>query len=191
MTFLLNPQARDVYYHQRDITTSMVIRLFNSKIIARYQYYCKHFSQSTRPFRILGLQQIAVGSKDKKALESFWIDKLGINKIGSYKSEKENVDEDILTIGRGLSAVEIDIMTPINEEISPKVHIPALNHIGLWIDDLQAAHDSLTSQGVLFAGGIRKGASGHNVAFIHPKSAVGVLVELVQAPHDVIAFYSN
>mmetsp|Transcript_12204 Transcript_12204/g.11040 ORF Transcript_12204/g.11040 Transcript_12204/m.11040 type:complete len:170 (+) Transcript_12204:3-512(+) len=169
----------------------MIKRLRNLKIIAKYQNNYKYFSQSIRPFRILGLQQIAVGSKDKKALESFWIDKLGISKIGSYKSEKENVDEDILTIGRGLSAVEIDIMTPINEEISPKVHIPALNHIGLWVDDLQAAHDSLSSQGVLFAGGIRKGASGHNVTFIHPKSAVGVLVELVQAPHEVITFYNN
>jgi lactoylglutathione lyase len=31
-------------------------------------------------------------------------------------------------------------------------------------------------------GGIRKGAAGHDVCFIHPKSAEGVLIELVQAP---------
>ena len=45
----------------------------------------------------------------------------------------------------------------------------------------------LEEKGMQFTpGGIRKGASGHDVCFIHPKSAVGVLVELVQAPDDVI-----
>ena len=50
-------------------------------------------------------------------------------------------------------------------------------------------------QGVRFTpGGIRPGASGHNVTFIHPKGnekspigGAGVLIELVQAPPDVIA----
>ena len=68
-----------------------------------------------------------------------------------------------------------------------QVHIPALNHIGLWIDNLEACVRELEEKGIRFTpGGIRKGASGHNVCFIHPKSAVGVLVELVQAPQDVI-----
>jgi lactoylglutathione lyase len=79
-------------------------------------------------------------------------------------------------------------MQPIDAEKSPKVHQPALNHIGLWVDSLENAVDELEGKGVRFTpGGIRKGAAGHNVAFIHPKSAVGVLVELVQAPDDVIA----
>lgn len=41
------------------------------------------------------------------------------------------------------------------------------------------------------AGGIRKGAAGHDVAFIHPKSACGVLVELVQAPEAIIKHFSE
>jgi lactoylglutathione lyase len=69
-----------------------------------------------------------------------------------------------------------------------------LNHIGLWVDDLPAAVDWLGSQGVRFTpGGIRKGASGHDVTFIHPKgndqspiSGNGVLIELVQATPEVI-----
>lgn len=47
---------------------------------------------------------------------------------------------------------------------------------------------------VVFSGGIRKGASGFDVCFIHPKgndqfplSGEGVLIELVQAPAEVIA----
>ena len=67
------------------------------------------------------------------------------------------------------------------------MHIPALNHIGLWVDDLDNAFVKLQDKGIRFApGGIRKGAAGHNVAFIHPKSAEGVLVELVQAPQEML-----
>ena len=62
-----------------------------------------------------------------------------------------------------------------------------LNIVGLWVDSLPLAVKILTEKGIKFTpGGIRKGAGGHDVAFIHPKSAVGVLVELVQAPPEII-----
>ena len=65
---------------------------------------------------------------------------MGLKKVGDFKSEKDNVDEDILTIGKGpLGTVEIDLMAPLDPEKSPKVHIPALNHIGLWVDNLENA----------------------------------------------------
>ena len=148
---------------------------------------CRSIS-SGRSFRILGIQQVAIGGLDKKALSDFWVDTLGIGKVGTYKAEKENVDEDILKLGKGVHAVEIDIMQPLNPDVTPKVHIPALNHLGLWVDDLPACVNELEGKGIKFTpGGIRKGASGFDVCFIHPKSAVGVLVELVQAPDDVIA----
>jgi lactoylglutathione lyase len=51
------------------------------------------------------------------------------------------------------------------------VHTTPLNHIGLWIDDLPVAVEWLTSQGVRFApGGIRKGAAGFDITFLHPKA---------------------
>ncbi|TGL57609.1 VOC family protein [Leptospira sarikeiensis] len=147
-----------------------------------------------RPFKILGIQQIAVGGDSKEKLKKFWVDTLGLENTGSFRSEKENVDEDILRMGKGPYAVEVDIMEPVDPSKSPKVNDPKLNHIGLWVDDIHKAVEWLTSQGVRFTpGGIRKGAAGHEVTFIHPKgneefplSAEGVLVELVQAPADVI-----
>ncbi|MCZ8238755.1 MAG: VOC family protein [Leptospiraceae bacterium] len=147
-----------------------------------------------RPFKVLGVQQIAIGGEDKSKLEKFWVEIMGLSKISSFRSEKENVDEDILSIGKGAFAVEVDIMQPIDPSKSPKVHEPKLNHIGLWIDDLAKAVEWLSSQGVRFTpGGIRKGAAGYDVCFIHPKgneqfplSSEGVLLELVQAPQDVI-----
>ncbi|MBA3461679.1 MAG: VOC family protein [Deltaproteobacteria bacterium] len=141
-------------------------------------------STPTRPFRVLGLQQIAIGGPSKDALRALWVDLLGIPVTGTFRSEKENVDEDILSI----AGVEIDLMQPIDPEAKPKVHEPRLNHLGLWIDNLPAAVAWLTEKGLQFTpGGIRKGAAGHDVCFIHPRSAEGVLIELVQAPAEVIA----
>jgi lactoylglutathione lyase len=143
----------------------------------------------TRPFRVLGIQQIAIGGPSKAALRGLWVDLFGIPATGTFRSEKENVDEDILS----LAGVEIDLMEPIDPAKSPKVHEPRLNHLGLWVDDLAAAVEWLTAQGVRFTpGGIRKGAAGHDVCFIHPKgddksprSGEGVLIELVQAPPNL------
>lgn len=141
-------------------------------------------SFTTKPFKVLGLQQIAIGSLNKPDLTKFWSDTLGIPKISSFKSEMENVDEDILQLGSGPTAVEIDLMSPIDPERPPKVHIPALNHIGLWVDNLQECVKYLESKGVRMApGGIRRGASGFDVTFVHPKSTGGVLLELVQHPN--------
>jgi lactoylglutathione lyase len=150
---------------------------------------------SDRPFRILGVQQIAVGALDKSGLGKLYVELFGLEKTGNYKNERENVDEDIVRIGKGALAVEIDLMQPIDPEKSPKVHVPQLNHFGLWVDDLRAAVDWLTKQGVRFTpGGIRRGAGGHDVCFIHPKGndeapigGQGTLIELVQAPAEVIA----
>ncbi|MBI3525687.1 MAG: VOC family protein [Betaproteobacteria bacterium] len=147
-----------------------------------------------RPFRILGLQQIAVGGASKERLKKLWVDLFGLNITGNYRSERENVDEDIATLGNGPFQVEVDLMQPLDPAKKPAVHEPPLNHIGLWVDDLPQAVEWLMAQGVRFApGGIRKGAAGHDIAFLHPKaseefplSGEGVLIELVQAPPEVV-----
>jgi len=147
-----------------------------------------------RPFNVLGIQQIAIGGEDKGKLARFWVDIMGLEKVKTFKSEMENVDEDVLKIGDGPHAVEVDIMQPVDIEKKPRVHEPKLNHVGLWIDDLPKAVEWLQQQGVRFTpGGIREGASGFDVCFIHPKGneefplcSEGVLVELVQAPEEVV-----
>jgi lactoylglutathione lyase len=154
---------------------------------------------SERPFRVLGLQQIAVGALDKGKLRELWVDILGLEAHGNFRSESENVDEDIAVAGAGPFKVEVDLMQPIDPEKRPKVHDPALNHVGLWIDDLAAAVAWLEGRGVRFTpGGIRKGAAGYDVCFIHPKGSddapvggQGVLIELVQAPPEVVEAFSR
>jgi lactoylglutathione lyase len=148
-----------------------------------------------RPFQVLGLQQVAIGGTSKAQLRRLWVDLLGLTPTGTFRSPRENVDEDICTLGTGAHAVEVDLMEPIDPQGKPAVHATPLNHIGLWIDDLPRAVQWLTAQGVRFApGGIRAGAAGHDVCFVHPKSNAqfpyageGVLIELVQAPPAVIS----
>lgn len=149
---------------------------------------------ATRPFRILGIQQIAIGGPSKDKLRTLWVDMLGLNVTGNFVSERENVDEDICSIGSGPLKVEVDLMQPLDAEKKPAVHTTPLNHVGLWVDNLPLAVEWLTAQGVRFApGGIRRGAAGYDITFLHPKSndefpisGEGVLIELVQAPQEVI-----
>lgn len=148
----------------------------------------------SKPFKILGIQQIAIGGPDKGKLKSLWVDMLGLQVKSTFVSERENVDEDICALGSGPTAVEVDLMQPLDPQKKPAVHATPLNHVGLWVDDLPKAVEWMTANGVRFApGGIRKGAAGYDICFIHPKGndefpvgGEGVLIELVQAPPEVV-----
>jgi lactoylglutathione lyase len=149
----------------------------------------------SKPYKILGIQQIAIGGTDKTRLRKLWVDVLGLTVTGNFVSERENVDEDICAIGSGPHKIEVDLMQPLDLDKKPAVHTTPLNHVGLWVDDLPKAVEWMTANGVRFApGGIRKGAAGFDICFIHPKSndefpiaGEGVLIELVQAPPDIVA----
>ncbi len=153
----------------------------------------------TRPFKILGVQQIAIGGPSKDRLRTLWVDMFGLEVTGNFKSERENVDEDITAMGTGPFKVEVDLMQPLDPEKKPAVHTTPLNHVGLWVDDLPKCVEWLTAQGVRFApGGIRKGAAGFDITFLHPKGneefpigGEGVLIELVQAPPEVVSAFAK
>lgn len=152
-----------------------------------------------RPFKVLGIQQIAIGGPSKDQLKKLWVDMLGLEITGTFVSERENVDEDICAMGAGPFKVEVDLMQPVDPEKKPAVHATPLNHVGLWIDDLPTAVEWLSANGVRFApGGIRKGAAGFDITFLHPKGneefpigGEGVLIELVQAPQEVVDAFAK
>ena len=152
-----------------------------------------------RPFKVLGVQQIAIGGLDKGRLRKLWVEMFGLEVTGTFKSASENVDEDICALGAGAFKVEVDLMQPLDPDKKPAVHQTPLNHVGLWIDDLPRAVEWLSAQGVRFApGGIRRGAAGFDICFIHPKGneqspvgGEGVLIELVQAPAEVVDAFAK
>ena len=141
------------------------------------------------------IRQVVIRGLDKQRLRALWVDMLGLTVKSTFVSERENVDEDACELGSGPTAVEVDLMQPLDPDKKPAVHTTPLNHVGLWVDDLPKAVEWMTAHGVRFApGGIRKGAAGHDICFIHPKGneqfpigGEGVLIELVQAPPDVVA----
>ncbi|HVN43560.1 MAG TPA: VOC family protein [Steroidobacteraceae bacterium] len=148
-----------------------------------------------KPFRILGIQQVAIGGPSKERLRALWVDLFGLTVTGTFRSERENVDEDICALGSGPTKVEVDLMEPLDPAGKPAVHATPLNHIGLWVDDLPVAVEWLAQHGLRFApGGIRRGAAGYDICFVHPKGndefpigGEGVLIELVQAPPEVVS----
>ena len=140
--------------------------------------------------RLLARLDLLVASKRDRT-----IGQTGLAVKSSFVSERENVDEDICELGRGAGAFEVDLMQPLHPDRKPAVQRTPLNHVGLLVDDLAAAVQWMTVHGVRFApGGIRKGAAGHDICFIHPQGndefPIGgeeVLIELVQAPKEVVA----
>jgi lactoylglutathione lyase len=110
---------------------------------------------TTRPFKVLGVQQIAIGGPSKDRLRTLWVDMFGLEVTGNFVSERENVDEDITAMGKGPFKVEVDLMQPLDPEKKPAVHTTPLNHVGLWIDDLPKAVEWLGAM----ACALRRGAS--------------------------------
>ena len=137
---------------------------------------------SQRPFKVLGVQQIAIGGPDKVRLQKLWVDMFGLEVTGTFRSERENVDEDICAMGSGPFKVEVDLMQPLDPEKKPAVHTTPLNHIGLWIDKLPQAVQWLTEQAQ------RPGQ------LLHLRNRAAQLSGLVQAGRPVHAngrYYEN
>ena len=179
------------------------------------QNLAKSWGQAMQTFQTMDLGGIVPPAQDAvpqltfsqeklKELQAAYLEEatalwnLGLDLTGTYKSDRENVDEDICAMGVGPFKVEVDLMQPLDLDKKPAVHNTPLNHVGLWIDNLPVAVEWLSQQGVRFApGGIRKGAAGFDICFIHPKGSEelpiggeGVLIELVQAPDEVVKAFS-
>jgi lactoylglutathione lyase len=94
---------------------------FSTIIARRSVARAAYLSTKTRPFRILGVQQVAIGCEEKGPLDALWKDIFGLKASATKRLEKENVEEDIIKLGPPPYEVELDLMTPIDPEKSPKV----------------------------------------------------------------------
>jgi lactoylglutathione lyase len=147
-----------------------------------------------RPFRILGVQSIALGSENKAAMLKLWSELFGLEHSGTFKSMDGNIDVDVLRLQTGERSVEISIMEPISGKADSKKRRAPLHRIGLWVDDLPAAVQYLKDHGVNFVErGLRSIQAGYDVACIHPRhtekhphSGCGIFIELIQAPPEMI-----
>jgi lactoylglutathione lyase len=124
----------------------------------------------SRPFEILGLQQIAVGAASKEPLRKLWVDMLGLAPSGHFVSEKENVDEDIVLLGSGPFQVEVDLMQPLDPARSPRVDQPAEPRRPVGGQPAGGGGMADGARRALRAGRHPQGRVGHDIAFLHPKA---------------------
>lgn len=123
---LIRPNLRKIHKVTRNTTSIFSETKTHTYFQQQQQTSFRYANTTSRPFKILGLQQVAVGSTDASSMQKLWVETFGLEKIGSFTSEKENVAEDILTLGsdeNGSVSVEVDLMCPLDEEKSPKVSL--------------------------------------------------------------------
>ncbi len=140
------------------------------------------------------LDHVGIAVKDLQAALSFYRDALGLTVDVPEDVASQKVRAHFIPVGEGdrgagAPGVRLELLeaTAADSAIAKYVERrgPGLHHITLRVDDLRAAVAQLTARGVrLVDAQPRPGAEGSQVAFIHPSSAHGVLVELKQGTTD-------
>ena len=128
------------------------------------------------------LDHIGIAVKDLAAAIAFYRDALGLEIEAPEEVASQRVRAHFVEVGGAklelLEATAAD--SPIARYVDKRG--PGLHHITLRVDDIEAALAQLKAHGArLIDEQPRPGAEGSLVAFIHPASAHGVLVELKQA----------
>ena len=134
-------------------------------------------------FKILGVDHIGVAVNDLDETQNFWT-AIGLPCTGQETVAEQKVTTTFNPTPNGseielLAATEPD--SPIAKFIEKNGGRGGIQHIALRVDDLPAAIAELQEKGILMIDTKpRKGAGGADIAFVHPKSTFGVLLELCQ-----------
>lgn len=112
----------------------------------------------------------------------FWGDALGLDSVHTEVVEDQKVRVAMLPLGES----RIELLEPTSEDSPISKFLEkrggGIHHIAVAVDDIQASLAKLKANGMrLIDETPRVGAEGCLVAFVHPSSANGVLLELVQA----------
>jgi methylmalonyl-CoA/ethylmalonyl-CoA epimerase len=127
------------------------------------------------------IDHLGIAVKSISDALAFYRDALGLELAGSETVDDQEVRVALLPVGEA----RIELLEPVSGETPVGRFITkrgeGLHHICYEVDDLLSKLDELRSRGVgLLDGYPRRGAEGKLVAFLHPASAHGVLVELVE-----------
>ena len=134
-------------------------------------------------FKILGIEHVAIAVSSLKEPSKVFGDILGIDNTSTEEVVDQKVITDIFDTGKGkvelLEATSDD--SPISNFLEKRGN--GVHHIAFLVDDLEIALKDLAESGIdLIDKSPRIGAEGMLIAFLHPKSTGGVLVELCQKP---------
>ena len=133
---------------------------------------------------ITHIEHIGIAVKNLDEAIQFWEKQLGLKCYAIEEVKEQKVRTAFFKIGQ--SKIELlestDPEGPIGKFIEKKGE--GVQHIAFCAPGLQANLDELASKGVqLIDKAPRKGAEGLNIAFLHPKSTAGVLMELCEDPN--------
>ena len=127
------------------------------------------------------LDHIAHAVRDLEAAVAWYEDGLGGQVVHREVVERDGIEEAFLELGDGF----VQLLCPTRED-SPVArflqdHGEGLHHVAYRVNDCAAAlHQAVTAGGVAIDTAPRPGSRGTTVVFLHPRSAFGTLIELVE-----------
>lgn len=133
--------------------------------------------------KILGIEHIAIATEEGSEVQKLFSSLLGLEDHSSEEITDQQVITDIFNTGAG----KVELLRPTSSGSPVSKFLakrgPGLHHLALEVDDLPAWLIYLKSQGIeLIDEKPRLGAEGNQIAFLHPRSTSGVLIELCQKP---------
>ena len=131
------------------------------------------------------INHIALAVPDLEAGEAFWQAVMGLPKTKSYREEGQGVDVTFFAAGE----TSVELISPLDDESGVAKYLakrgPGMHHLCFEVDDIEATLAELSAKGVqLIDETPRFNKKGVKVAFVHPKSTGGVLIEFYQYPHQ-------
>lgn len=135
--------------------------------------------------KVTRIDQVAIAVEDLDATLDLYARAFGLRPSSRETIEHDGVEEAMLTVGD----VHLQFVASIRDE-SPIDRFlqrrgPGLHHLGIAVSDLEGTLDHLRSEGIdLIDEQPRVGGGGHRIAFVHPRSTGGVLIELIEDPGE-------
>ncbi len=131
--------------------------------------------------KVLRIDHVAMAVDDLEATIAFWRDGLGLELTHLEDVPAENSQVAFFRVG----ASEVELVKPTSDDSGLKRYLekrgPGMHHLCLEVDDLEGMLEQLKQAGIqLINESPVQGQGGKRYAFIHPKSAKGVMVELYE-----------
>jgi methylmalonyl-CoA/ethylmalonyl-CoA epimerase len=131
--------------------------------------------------KILKIDHVGIAVNGMKEGEKFWTDALGMECDGYETVEEQRVTTAFFPVGES----EVELLEPASEDSPVAKFIgkkgEGIHHVAFRVANIEAALAELKAKGIRLIDEVpRNGAGGAKIAFIHPKSTNGVLVELCE-----------
>ena len=127
------------------------------------------------------IDHVAIAVPDLEAAIAYYADTFGATVDHRERVESDGVEEALLKVADSY----IQLLTPIRDDSPVAKYLekkgPGLHHVGYRVADCATALQSVKDHGgQVIDQAPRPGSRGTTVAFVHPKGALGTLIELVQ-----------